>query len=120
MANATGHDSRAVANRILEAARARGISLTIMQLLKLVYYAHGWNLAAYGEPLTRDAAEAWQYGPVYPTVYRALKNGTEIVGPVRDFRTGVAVVDNFSPTEEAIIDFVVDNYGRMHAFQLSQ
>lgn len=68
------HDSRTIANRLLTIARANGDSLTPMQLLKLVYIAHGWMLGLFGRPLIRDEVQAWQYGPVIPRLYNALKS----------------------------------------------
>ncbi|MEW6598277.1 MAG: type II toxin-antitoxin system antitoxin SocA domain-containing protein [Pseudomonadota bacterium] len=67
------HDSRTVANQFLELARNRGVSLTPMQVLKLVYIAHGWMLGLYGRPLIRDEVQAWQYGPVIPRLYNDLR-----------------------------------------------
>lgn len=67
------HDSRTVANRFLELARDCGDSLTPMQVLKLVYIAHGWNLGLYGRPLIRDTVEAWQYGPVIRRLYNSMR-----------------------------------------------
>ena len=121
MADTAGHDSRAVANRILRLAQERGIGLTIMQLLKLIYFSHGWFLASSGHPLTRDSAEAWQYGPVYPLVYRnAPRSGVTICGDLVDPATRLPVTDTFTPEEMSTMEAVVDGYGRMHAFQLSK
>lgn len=53
-----GHDSRAVANRLIEMADERGISLTIVHLVKLVYFAHGWHLGLFHRPLIRHAVQA--------------------------------------------------------------
>ena len=44
-------DPRAVANRLLELARERQLSLDPMKVQKLLYYAHGWHLALTGKPL---------------------------------------------------------------------
>jgi len=44
-----------------------------LKLQKLVYYAQGLHLAICGEPLFDDAIEAWQYGPVVPTLYHLYK-----------------------------------------------
>lgn len=115
------HDSRAVANQILKVAKAQGKSLTLMQLLKLVYLAHGWRLALDDTPMTEDAVQAWQYGPVHPNVYRAFSN----VGPKPIERLAeIEFVDvpyesKFDERETWIIDQVVSAYGGKHAFTLS-
>ena len=53
-------------------ANARG-PLTPLQVIKMVYIAHGYSLAILGEPLVEEAVEAWRYGPVLPSVYYAAK-----------------------------------------------
>ena len=118
---AIAHDSRAIANRILDVAAGRQISLTIMQLVKLIYFAHGWNLAIRGEPLSKHSAQAWQYGPVFPHVYKVLQSSRSrpIDGRILSKETGKPLVEEFDQQERDLIDEVVDGYGRMHAFQLS-
>jgi uncharacterized phage-associated protein len=68
------HDSRAIANEFLKVAAAHANPLTPMQLLKLVYIAHGWSLGLYGAPLIADEIQAWEYGPVIPRLYNAIKD----------------------------------------------
>lgn len=67
------HDSKAVANYLLDCAREDGETLSPMKLIKLVYLCHGWNLGLTGEPLIRENVEAWRYGPVIPSLYHDLK-----------------------------------------------
>ena len=55
------HEPLAIANKVLGVASERGISLTIMQLIKLVYFAHGWSLTLLGKPLVNDEPQAWQH-----------------------------------------------------------
>jgi uncharacterized phage-associated protein len=66
------YDGRAVANYFLELAKAEGIQLDHIKLQKLLYYAHGWHLAFYGEPLVAEGFQAWWHGPVSPKVYDAF------------------------------------------------
>ena len=38
-----------------------------MQLLKLIYVAHGWHLeTSSGNPLIQNKIEAWKFGQVIP------------------------------------------------------
>ncbi|WNL39302.1 DUF4065 domain-containing protein [Halomonas sp. PAMB 3232] len=63
----------AVANYFLAKSFDEGIALTPMQLLKLVYIAHGWHLGYFDQNLIDGAVEAWRYGPVIPSVYHKIK-----------------------------------------------
>jgi len=117
-------DSRAVANRILDSAERLGKRLTMMQLIKLVYIAHGWWLkASNGQPLTQDTPEAWQYGPVNRKVYQAFRSFGSRQIPVgyraSDPATGFPYFGSFSKPQVQMIDSVVSNYGDMHAYRLS-
>ena len=68
-----GYSAKAVANFFIEHDKKKRISP--MKLQKLVYISHGWYLALYDEYLIDDEyAEAWQYGPVYPSLYHEFKH----------------------------------------------
>jgi len=64
--------AQAVANEFINTA-GKG-RLDPMKLQKLVYFAHGWHLAIEDAPLIRQHFEAWQFGPVIPDLYRALRD----------------------------------------------
>lgn len=115
-------DSRVIANRILEIADSKNIDLTMMQLLKLVYIAHGWWLTySNGEPLTSDKPQAWQYGPVYPAVYKSFRHfgPQHITQRARDIETGFEYSSTLPNDIDTVLDSVVESYGRMHAYRLS-
>lgn len=44
-----------------------------MQVNKLAYISHGWNLALYDKSLVSESIEAWKYGPVIPSLYHRFK-----------------------------------------------
>lgn len=67
------YDPLAIANTLLDIANIDGVKLTPMKLQKLVYFAHGWYLAIKGEPLIKEQVEAWNFGPVIPSLYHAFK-----------------------------------------------
>lgn len=119
-----------IANEFIRRAKADGRALTQMQLQKLVYIAHGWTLAITGRPLTYDEPEAWEYGPVYKELRRALRSyGRD--GVSREIRKGeyspgifagdadATAVASLAADEVNIVDRVYRDYGNFHAFQLS-
>lgn len=117
--------SPAIANEFIRHAGDSG--LTQMQLQKLVYIAHGWNLAICGAPLTIDQPQAWDYGPVYPELWRALRSyGRQpITEPikVRDYLpfsdSDTVASASLTEAEDALIERVYSDYGKFPAFQLS-
>lgn len=111
------HDSKKIANQFLKIARGRGGSLTPMQLLKLVYIAHGWSLGLRGVPLTRDAVQAWQYGPVIPRLYNKLRKykGSAVTEDLSQDD-----IDPLSADEMAIISETYDVYGNLTGMALSR
>jgi len=58
---------------LLRFCAEHGDPLTNLKLQKYLYYAQGWYLAFYNEPLFDDRLEAWVHGPVQPYVYGQLK-----------------------------------------------
>lgn len=108
-------DARIVANRFLELAREQGRSLTPMQVLKLVYIAHGWMLGLNARPLIDQSVEAWQYGPVVRDVY----NGVRGYGRAPIQRDIAAPAGALDPLEEDMIQQVFGLYGAMGGIQLS-
>jgi uncharacterized phage-associated protein len=112
-------DARSVANRFLELAEADGRAMTPMQVLKLVYIAHGWNLGLSGKPLIDQPVEAWQYGPVIRDLYNAMKGfgGGAVAGPL-PLGYG-ARADALTPSEDGLVRQVYKLYGGMSGVQLS-
>jgi uncharacterized phage-associated protein len=110
------YSSAAVANRFLELADEAGDALTPMQLLKLVYLAHGWMLGLYGRPLISDDVQAWQYGPVIPKLYNAVRRYKS--QPVTERLS--AFDTQFGAAEDDIIRQTYERYGHKTGPALSR
>ena len=79
-----------------------------MLLQKLVYIAHGWNLAICGEPLIEEAPEAWDNGPVYRSIWDHIRDhgygGPNCTLTKPDSRE--PILENLTPVEDSIIQHV--------------
>lgn len=112
-----------VANYFIGKAHAEGRTITPMQLLKLVYIAHGWRLGLYGEPLIAEQVQAWQYGPVVESVYQNFKHyGREPIarqrsewGPDGNIRIPTITDETLEP----FLDSVWNAYKHLDGLQLS-
>jgi uncharacterized phage-associated protein len=118
--------AKAVANAFLDIARTHGTTLTPMKLQKLIFFAHGWNLAIYDEPLIADSIEAWRFGPVIPSLYREFRNvgGGAITERASDFDFANfdIVVPELDPSDKRtrlLLEKVWEKYGGLTAIQLS-
>ena len=80
-----------------------------LKLNKLCYYAQGWSLARFGTPLFDEAIQAWDYGPLIPSVYYAYKpcGRSPIKAPATNFDEG-----RLSNDELSLITDVYYNYGK--------
>lgn len=119
-----------IANEFIKLAAKDERTLDQAQLQKLVYIAHGWCLADFGEPLTGDRPEAWEFGPVYKRLADALAHyGREGVGreitiseiygeASKSERVSLARVD-LEPIELTTIRRVYRVYGHFESQQLS-
>jgi uncharacterized phage-associated protein len=108
------YDSNSIANYLIEKAIPHG-GLDALQVLKLVYIAHGFVLGIKGIPLLEDDIEAWKYGPVVRSIYAALPGGsTSIMAPV-----GNVSAAQLDATEKGIVDTVYNLYGKHSGLFLS-
>jgi len=67
-----------IANYFLSKAdEEAGDVMSNLKLQKLLYYAQGFYLALYDEPLFSEPIKAWKHGPVVPSVYHHFKEHSE-------------------------------------------
>ena len=96
---------------------------TLMQLLKLSYIAHGFKLGFDLGPLSDEPAEAWKYGPVFPSLYHYDFDDYD---PQNNRRiksseyTHNDVDHSFDSQEKSVLELVNKAYGDLEGWQLSQ
>lgn len=105
-----------VAEHLLWHAGEASRLLTPMQILKLVYVAHGWMLGLSSRPLIDEPVEAWRYGPVVRSVYKRYRKyrGNPISDPHVD---GRACLD---AGQQDLLRQISENYGNYSGIQLSR
>jgi uncharacterized phage-associated protein len=126
--------SLSIANEFLRRGWKGGRQLTPIQLIKLVYIAHGWFLALTGKPLIKEKVYAWKYGPVVASVYDEFKGfgGGEVTSmAIRpdlllafDVALPYSIVDERSEEYDLdyvsqVLDRVWDQYRRFDGLDLS-
>ena len=112
------HDSRTIANVFIGRGIEHGNPKTPMQVLKLVYFAHGWMLGTFGVPLCRQPFEAWRHGPVSPDIYHSIKSFGK--SPVTTVIGGFEVTPQvFGNDDQRIFEHVTNNYDKYSGLELS-
>ncbi len=115
-----------VAEELLNQRKNRGESLTLLQLIKMVYLCQGWALGVTNTVLFEEDIEAWQYGPVIPSVYYAYKQFGKLPIPHENIKayplagtSGEAMSANDKDFLEKTVKLVLDIYGSLTGPQLS-
>ena len=111
-----------VAKEFINLAKNDGRYFTPMQLLKLVYIAHGWMFGFFNEALIDDDIEAWKYGPVIPNLYQAIKSyGNRQIENIITLPFFQRFQNNESMNEEQkkVVEFVYKKYGKLDGIKLS-
>lgn len=91
-----------------------GDTISNLKLQKLLYYAQGFNLALFSEPLFNEQIEAWTHGPVIPVTYSEYKKyGANTIPNPTDFDS--ELIDKQS---RDLLDEVYNVYGQYSAWKL--
>jgi uncharacterized phage-associated protein len=106
-------------------------TVTPLQLIKIVYISYGYVLAILEEKLFSEEIEAWQFGPVVPSIYHTFKHYKK--ESVSELSTEITFDDNFHFNEEIftmdkenenyettiqILDKVWDSYKKYSGYEL--
>lgn len=110
-----------IANYFLDKASQEGRALTPMQLIKLVYIAHGWHLGYLDKPLINETVQAWKYGPVIQSLYNKVKHyGSGAVGePLQTGNLPWIREATVLPESVPLLDSVWTSYAGFSGVQLS-
>ncbi len=93
-----------------------GEYLPNLKLQKLLYYAQGFHLAAYNEPIFDAPVLAWTYGPAVPPVYHKFRESANYgIKPPED--TDFSLI---SQDVRELLDDVYYVYGQFSGWKLSE
>lgn len=118
------YSPRMIANAFLW--KKGGGGLSHIKLQKLVFFLHAWSLALYGKPGASESPEAWQYGPVFSSLYHELKSygSSNITQYLTEYSPSAQKMVAFVPNQQdlefwSLFDRVDERYGRFSALDLS-
>lgn len=87
-----------VAFRFVRLAEKDARRISQLDLHKLVYAAHGWNLGIRREPLINEDVEAWDYGPVIVSLRNQLRVfGAEHISTRKWIEAGLPAIEADHP-----------------------
>ncbi len=121
------YPAAAIANFFIQKGISENNDLTLMKLNKLIYIAHGTNLAANDSPLIDELVQAWKFGPVVSSIYHKLKyfgmfKITDEIPEIDLDDHGRIVENNYKIDNKNILRLLTktwDNYKKYSGFQLS-
>ncbi len=108
------YDVLTIANYIIELCNKKGYSISNLKLQKMLYFTQALFLVNKNEACFREEIEAWDYGPVVPSVYRRFKTYGSSTIPY----LGEDVSNKISNSDRTLIEKVVDFFSKYTASAL--
>ena len=92
-----------------------GDLISNLKMQKLVYYAQGVHLAMFDKELFEEDIEAWEHGPVVPSLYHEFKSfGKNAIEPNFDEFN----IEIFSSEQKDMLKEVYNTFGQFSAWVL--
>lgn len=102
-----------IASVIARLCRERGLHYNNTKIQKLLYCCYGCVLAARNERLCDEYPRAWQYGPVFPRVFKYIQKNK---GNLEEYCPDLEI----DPEVKKFLGTVVDVFGKYTAVSLSE
>lgn len=95
------YDAIEIAKFIIYYCIVRNIPLSNLKLQKLLYFVQAFYLVKFGKSCFKDEIQAWDFGPVVPSVYHVFKqfgagNIPYVVPNIYDVRDRISKYDQKS------------------------
>lgn len=110
------YDALDVACYIIQRENEQGKTISNLKLQKVLYFVQAEFLVSTGEPCFKDTIEAWDFGPVVPTVYHKYK----VYGSAQIPARWVEQRDFITYKDKIIIDDIVNECSKYSAAQLTE
>ena len=109
-----------IANLLIRLGNEAGKPLTPLAVQKLLYFVHGHALSRLGRGAVDEPFQAWEYGPVVPSLYRWLRQyqGRKVTREISD-PTAVEL-ETTDPELAGLVRSVFSVYGGLDGLQLTK
>lgn len=99
------YDAITVAEYLIKYSTIKGTPVSNLRLQKVLYFIQAEFMVSKGSPCFGDRIEAWDLGPVVPTVYRAYKVfGASSIPVDNNVNAGSLVAGDDSEIINGIVD----------------
>ncbi|MGB8194071.1 MAG: type II toxin-antitoxin system antitoxin SocA domain-containing protein [Chitinophagaceae bacterium] len=108
-----------IAYAIVKRAELQDQFVTQMKLQKMVYFAHGYHLAKYDEPLIQEEFEAWKFGPVVYSLYNQFASfGIDLI-KVKENKKISKELERLNESAKDAIEYTWEATRHLSAYTLS-
>lgn len=118
-----------VARHVINYSNEKGYGISNLKLQKLLYFVQASFLGAYDKTCFEDAIEAWDFGPVVPSVYREYKQyGSSDIPTIKYYFSDaenhlsgwrISYEDNvLNKRDKEFVDYIVDGFAGYSAIDL--
>ena len=130
--NKMTYDALMVARYVINYSNEKGYSITNLKLQKILYFIQAIFLKFKGEKCFNDDIQAWDFGPVVPSVYHEFKKyGNRNIATVKNYfvfsdtekklnrvRIKKFEKNDIVKKDRIIINLIVDTLGDLSASEL--
>lgn len=116
------YDALSIAHYIIEYGHRKGIGISNLKLQKILYFVQANFLVSTPShrPCFSDRIEAWDFGPVVPSVYHQYKVYGSAIIPISLNDPLCLFYQDIQEQDKGMIDVMVDGTANYSASQLVQ
>ncbi len=92
-----------------------GDTISNLKLNKLLYYAQGFHLSIFNEPLFPESIEAWAHGPVVADIYHNYKEYVSTPIPAEEVN-----FELFNPDKREFLNEIYCEFGQYSGWKLRE